>query len=509
MRRRGPHEWHHQHNRDGGEAANDHCWRYIPPAVSVAVRPTVGGLTLIFRLAGLYILRLFTGMPGVAAAYSGLSTSGLLERFRSPLKRVTRPGFTWNVLVMLSGTVAGQAISLLLSPVLTRVYGPSEFGYLSFYGAVLGILGVVASLGLDLAIPIAGSKPECANLMALSGMALTATTVILAIFTLFTPEHVLAALSLGPLSLYRLLLPLGFACLGGYYVMVAVATWAGAFKDIARTRISQGLSGPLSQVLLGIMGYGTPGLVIGYIVGQSSGTLLLLLRVVLGRQTLLHEITWSRMSAAARRYMHFPLFASWARLLDVAGGGTILFILFTACYSSEVAGFMFLSERVIGRPLLVVSSSFLQVFTGEAGRALNHDPAMLRRRFYQVVPVQFLFAGSWILLANACAGWVFPRLFGTEWAEAIPYLHALSLSYLVLTVLHPVSTTLQMLEWQVAGAVWQIVRLVLVVAGVLVPWHAGASAVTALWTSSAIQAGCVIAVFALMIISIERIAPRR
>lgn len=408
---------------------------------------------------------------------------------------------------MLTGTVAGQGVSLLLSPILTRMYGPSEFGYLSVYSAALGILGVMASLGLDLAIPLAATEFECANLLALCGLALIGTTAFTGLFMLI-PADLLSRLSLGPLASYRYLLPIGFACLGGYYIMVAVATWAAAFKDIARTRISQGISGPVSQIVLGLIGAGTPGLVIGWIIGQSSGTLLLMTRVVWRRRAL-HGFTWSGMMAAARRYVHFPLFASWARLLDMAGGGTILFVIFTACYSSKIAGFMFLSERVIARPLLLVSTSFLQVFTGEAGRALNHNPAMLRRRFYQVVPLQFLFAACWIVLANAVAGWAFPLLFGSEWAGAIPYLRALSLSYLALTVLHPVSTTLQMVEWQVAGAVWQICRLILVVASVLLAWHAEASAVTALWISSIVQTGCVLAVFALMVVSIERVATRR
>lgn len=469
----------------------------------------MGSSTLIRRLAEQCLLRLFASGPGSVATSAGLNASGLLDRLPAPLRRAARPGFTWNVLVMLTGTVAGQAVSLLLSPILTRIYGPSEFGYLSVYSSVLGILSVMASLGLDLAIPIAATEAECANLLALSSLALLGTTAIVGIATCLISSDLLTRLSLEPLESYRWLLPIGFACLGGYYVMVAIATWAGAFKDIARTRISQGVSGPVSQILLGWMGCGTPGLVVGYVIGQSSGTLLLLSRVVMRRRALLRAMSWSGMAAAARRYVDFPLFASWARLLDMAGSGTILFILFTACYSSEIAGFMFLSERVIARPLLLVSTSFLQVFTGEAGRALNHDPAMLRRRFYQVVPLQFLVAGCWILIANMAAGWVFPRLFGPEWAAAIPYLRALSLSYLVLTVLHPVSTTLQMMEWQIASAVWQIARLILVVAGVLLAWHTGATAVTALWVSSVIQAVSVLAVFALMIVAIERIAPRR
>ncbi len=409
---------------------------------------------------------------------------------------------------MLSGTIAGQSISLLLSPVLTRLYTPSQFGYLSVYSAVLLIFGVIAILGLELAIPIAATEAECAGLLALCGVALVGTTALTALLSWLISAQTLAAMSLGALDSYRWLLPIGFACLGGYYVMVAVATWAGAFKDIARTRISQGLTGPISQIILGILGGGTPGLVMGYVIGQSSGTLLLFVRVVLRQRALLAAITWDGIVAAARRYAHFPLFASWSRVLEQAGAGTILFVLFSACYSPEIAGFMFLSDRVIARPLLMVSSSLLQVFTGEAGRAVNSDPTMLRRRFYQVVPLQALFAACWILLANAVAGWAFPLLFGAEWAAAIPYLRALSLAYLGLAVLHPVSTTLQMMEHQVMAAIWQVCRLIFVVVGVLIPWHLGASAVTTLWIASLIQTGCVALIFALMIVSIERLPTR-
>jgi O-antigen/teichoic acid export membrane protein len=456
-------------------------------------------------LADLRILQVVSDVPGSVA---GWLPAPLQTRLRQSRQAAGGSRFAWNVFVMLAGTIAGQSISLLLSPVLTRLYTPSQFGYLSVYSAVLLIFGVIAILGLELAIPIAATEAECASLLALCGLALVGTTAITALFSWLISGHTLTAMSLGALDSYRWLLPIGFACLGGYYVMVAVATWAGAFKDIARTRISQGLTGPISQIILGVLGGGTPGLVMGYVIGQSSGTLLLFMRVVLRQRALLAAITWDGIVAAARRYAHFPLFASWSRVLEQAGAGTILFVLFSACYSPEIAGFMFLSDRVIARPLLMVSSSLLQVFTGEAGRAVNSDPTMLRRRFYQVVPLQALFATCWILFANAVAGWAFPLLFGAGWAAAIPYLRALSLAYLGLAVLHPVSTTLQMLEHQVIAAIWQVCRLVFVVVGVLLPWHFGASAVTTLWIASLIQTGCVVLIFGLMIVSIERLPSR-
>jgi O-antigen/teichoic acid export membrane protein len=433
----------------------------------------------------------------------------LRNRLRQVHQHAARRSFAWHVGVMLIGTVAGQAVSILLSPVLTRIFTPEQFGYLSVYGAVLMIFGVVASLGLELAIPICIDEVECANLLALCGLALTGTTGLLIAMTYLIPADLLSRLWLGPLGQYRYLLPIGFACLGGYFALLAVATRASAFKEIARTRISQGISGPVSQIVFGLAGLGTPGLVIGFVIGQCSGTLLLLTRCILPRRDWLHAISWPGILAAARRYIGFPLFASWARLLDAAGGGLVLFVLFSACYSSRIAGFMFLSERVIWRPLLLVSSSLLQVFIGEAGKAVSQDPAQLRRRFYQVVPRQMLLVTAWIVVANLLAGWAFPLLFGHEWGNAIPYLRALSVAYWVQAVLHPVSTTLQMLEHQVTAAMWQVGRLAAVVAGVILAWRHGYSALSALWIGSLAQAVCCLVLLGLMMAAVEQVARRR
>jgi O-antigen/teichoic acid export membrane protein len=429
------------------------------------------------------------------------SVQGHLHRLRRP---ASGQSFVGNVTVMLAGTMAGQAVSLLLSPVLTRLFTPEEFGRLSVYNSVLGLLTTIASLGFELAIPICLGDRECANLLALCGIVLAATTGLVGIVSWLIPLRALDLLSIGSLASYRYLLPVGLVCLGGYYIMRGVATRASAFSSIARTRISQGLSGPFSQMLLGVLGAGTPGLIIGYVIGQSSGTLLLFSRFVLGQREWMRHVTWRQIAAVGRRYIAFPLFSTWARLLDEAGGGLILFVLFAAFYSPAISGFMFLSERIIMRPMMIISTSLLQVFTGEAGRSASENPAQLRRRFLQVVPLQLLLATTWILAANLVAGWVFPRLFGAAWANAIPYLRALSLAYLLQIVLHPVSGTLQLLELQAMAAVWQACRLVLVVIAVLVPWSSGLTAVSALWVSASTEAACCLTLLALTANMIEK-----
>jgi O-antigen/teichoic acid export membrane protein len=446
-------------------------------------------------------MRVNSGIGGRSSARIGLAA-----RIGAVRARFRRGGFAHNLWVMLAGTVLGQGTSVVLAPVLTRLYTPEQFGYLSAYTAALYILCVIASLGLEVAIPIAETASETANLFLLCVLSLAGTTALVAGLTWVIPYHTLQLLWLGPIASYRWLIPVGFACFGAYFVMVATATRQGAFGDIARTRIAQGLVGPGSQIGFGLLGLGAPGLVIGLVWGSSAGVLLLLRRTILASEELMGAMSWAGMRQAWRRYIAFPVWVSWARLVDTAGYMAI-YLMTAAFYSPAVAGFLFLSDRVIARPLLIVSSSFLQVFTGEAGRVMRADPAALRRRFRQVVPLQFLLALGWVAVANVAASWFFPVVFGSQWDAAVPYLQAMSLAYLALTAVHPVSTMLQMLERQVMNAAWEVLRLVAVVLTVVVAWQAGFSAVQAIWLYSAVQAVCCLVLLGLIAASIERLQP--
>lgn len=428
---------------------------------------------------------------------------------KTHLQRLRTHRFGRSVGVMLAGTFCGQAISLLLSPVLTRLFTPTQFGVLGVYSSALLITAMLATFGYELAIPICLAEREYRNLAALCWLSLALVCTLMACGSFLLSAHVFELAGLMPLQSFRYLFPLGLLWLGGYHLLLASATRAGNFGDIARTRLSQGISGPSSQVLFGALQMGAPGLVTGFVIGQAGATLPLLRRMVPGLKTALQEVSGREIAAVARRYVRFPLYASWSRLLDVAGSGDILFLLFAACYAPDIAGLMFLCERVVVRPLMIVSTSVLQVFTGEAGRTVSEDPAKLRRRFRQVVPAQFVITSVWILAANIAAGWIFPPLFGAAWGHAIPYLRALSLSYLVQVTLHPVSNTLLLLERQASAAAWQICRLGLVVAAVLLAWRAGLSARDALWISSGVQALCCFVLLGLMLSAMQHLDGQR
>jgi O-antigen/teichoic acid export membrane protein len=429
------------------------------------------------------------------------------DRLRATL---TRRPFLRNVSIMLTGSAAGQLVSVALSPVLTRLYSPEQFGILSVYTALLTILVVVASLRYELALTLAASEEEAINLVAVCLCALLATTLVVGTAAHLFPEELVKSLWVNPYSYYRQtgyrsLFILGFVCLGGYYVALYFATRAEAFGAIARTRIYQGVTGPLSQIGLGVIGFGAPGLLIGSILGQSAGTFGLFYGQIGRRPSLLRALSWKKMAALAKRYRRFPLVASWAALIDAAGGNQLLYLVVSVQYSPRIAGFIFLAERIVARPLSMIGTSILQVFVGEAGKNVSANPAKLRARFYQVISRQLCLALGWIVLANVAGAALFPTVFGADWADAVVYLQAMSVAYLAQAIVLPVFHTLQILERQTVAAMWQLSRLSLVLITFFLSTTFDLSAPATIFCYSAAQALSCTILLALMAKSIQQL----
>lgn len=416
-------------------------------------------------------------------------------------------GFARNVAVLFGGTAIGQLVTLLFYPILTRIFLPEAFGILSVFGGVMYLIGTVGALRYEFAIPIARSDEEAISLVALCGLCLTGATCLLGACALLAPTSWMVAVGIGSLAEYRWLIPLGFACIGTYGVLLAYASRVGAFSAIARTRLKQGFIAPIAQITFGLAGAGTPGMIIGFIIGQSSGV------VLLARLLFLHHresagISLPQIFAAARRYHRFPLYSSWSAIIESAGSGGILYMLVSAYYVPAIAGYSFLTGRMLGRPLTLVAGSLTQVYVGEAGRLVHTDPARLRRRFLQVSSRQLALSVAAASAINLTAFWAYPLAFGPEWAAAVEYVAPLSLALGAQAVLLSVSPTMHVLQKQALAASWQPVPVVLLCAVFWICVHNGLPAIYAFWGYGLIQLLTTIVMMTMMFVSLHR-AERR
>ena len=72
----------------------------------------------------------------------------MLKRFKP------KSEFNRNILTLMTGTTIAQAIPIAISPILTRIYTPEDFGIFAIFLAITLIIGSIANGRYELAIMI-------------------------------------------------------------------------------------------------------------------------------------------------------------------------------------------------------------------------------------------------------------------------------------------------------------------------------------------------------------------
>jgi O-antigen/teichoic acid export membrane protein len=82
------------------------------------------------------------------------------------VNKVLRSEFNRNALTLVSGTAIAQAILVLISPILTRLYSPADFGDLALFISITSIIGVIANGRYELAIMLPEKDEDAINVAA-------------------------------------------------------------------------------------------------------------------------------------------------------------------------------------------------------------------------------------------------------------------------------------------------------------------------------------------------------
>jgi len=375
-----------------------------------------------------------------------------------------RQSFFADILTLAGGTALGQALIVLSSPLLTRLYDPESFGTLAVYVSLLSILLVVASWRYELAIPLAPDDTSAANVLTVSFLALLGMCVLSWVAVRVSGKWITQLTGSPYLEPHVYLLPLSLLGAGITQVLSFWAIRKKDFANLAKTKISQCAVQTLVHLGLGLMKAGTLGLLLGDVVGRASasGTLgMLELKKGVGN---LGNVSLLGMSEAVRRYRRFPIFSSWSALLNIAG--TVLPPLFLAAlYNAHVAGLFAIAQRVVGLPMLLVGQSVSQVYFAEASRLAREEPSELRMLFWKTCQKLFfwgVFPTGFLVLGGPH---LFALVFGKGWDQAGSYVRILGIMFLAQFAIAPLSQTLNLLERQHWQLIWDAARLALIISG--------------------------------------------
>jgi O-antigen/teichoic acid export membrane protein len=382
--------------------------------------------------------------------------------------------FARSVILLAGGTALGQAITVLASLILTRLYKPEDFGILAVYSSILGILSVVASWRYELAIPLPERDEDAVNLVALSLGIVVLMTLVVGLGTWLLENHIVHWLNAPGLRAYLWLLPIGMLLVGSYQVFNYWAIRKKAFGIIARTKLYQGFGTSFTQVLSGFLNPSPLGLLLGQIVGQSAGVSSLFKTFWKPNGNFLHVINSTNLSKILRRYRSFPLFSSWAGVFNTLSM-QLPTLMISSLFGVRITGFYMLAYRVLWMPTQLLSQATTQVLlsAGSEARRQGNISNLVTSSFKRLVLVglpYFVFIG---LIAPELTMLVF----GEDWRETGVMIQWLTPWIFLVFITSPLSAFSVVLEKQRQEAVFQIILLASRLGALLLGWKLDSSSI--------------------------------
>ena len=363
-----------------------------------------------------------------------------------PLRWLSTPsgGFARHVMTLASGTAIAQLLLVLATPVLTRLYTPADYGTLAVYASTLTVLLVLASLRYESAVPLPEDEDVAGSVLAIALLVLAGMVMLVSVLVWLAGDAFVARANAQRLRPYLWLLPVGLLGAGAYQALQYWAIRRRAFSRIARTKLSQGVGQVGTQVGLGALGLGAPGLLIGDVIGRVAGGGGLAL--LAWRDRPFARVTRESLAAAAARYARFPLFTTWSGLFNV-GSLQLPSLMFSASFGAAAAGLYALSYKMLVLPTMLVAQAVGQVFLARAS-TLAREPDKLRRLTERTALALFA-CGLPVFGAVAIGGpQLFAAVMGNEWEQAGRYAQALAPWFAVWLVSNPLNGLFSVREWQ-------------------------------------------------------------
>lgn len=330
--------------------------------------------------------------------------------------------FIRQVLVVASGTAGAQILTMLFSPLITRLYGPEAFGLLGTFQALVLVLIPAAALAYPIAVVLPKSDTEASGLMKLSLFSTLGMSILALLLLLLGGDRLLQALNMQKLGGFIYLVPLAMLFAGGLQIIKQWVIRKQLFGALARTTFTQsllinslktgaGFINPLAAVLvvLATLAHCLHAMVLWFNLkpGQKPG----------GSHLPLTQLAY--------HYRDFPFYRAPQQVVNALSQSTpVLFL--AAFFGPAAAGFYTLTKTVMALPAALLAKSVGDVFFPRITQAVHNNEPVQKLLTKATLALAALGLVPFAVIA-AFGPWLFALVFGEEWHVAGEYARWMSL----------------------------------------------------------------------------------
>jgi len=334
--------------------------------------------------------------------------------------------FSRNVLTLMTGTTIAQAIPIAISPILTRLYTPEDFGIFALYISIALLFATMATGRYELAIMLPKKESDAVNILFLSLMITLFITLLTLCIVFFFNQEITDILGNQEISSWLYFIPFTVFFMGLYQSLNYWSNRKKEYKRLAISRVVQ--SGVTGGANLGMGGlqFGASGLIVGNIIGQLLSTLYLFNYVWREESRIIQLFNKIKIIALLKKYKKLPLLNLPNVFIDnfrLSG----INILIAKFFTTTTLGQFALAWKMVQTPMSVIGKSLSQVFFQKIASVKRDElyaiiktfilkaslvalPIFLVIYFFSVDIFSFVFGANWSLAgesASVMSPWLF------------------------------------------------------------------------------------------------------
>lgn len=369
------------------------------------------------------------------------------------------------VALILSGSLVGQGLVIAVSPLLTRLYRPEDFGALAVVTAIGSVIGAGATAGTDRALIVARDDRAVRALVWIGTLTAAVVGAATAVAAWVTRASSAELFGTSVLTVYWWILPTTVVAVAAQRIASSLLARAERHRAIGVRNAVQGIGQTIWNVLGATAGP------IGLVGGVAVGRIVAVVGVGVGLARP-RRSTRTALRGAVADHRRFLLLTPCSAVANVLGQQAPSLLL-AALHGASAAGFVALTMRVLGAPVGVLADAVAQYAAGAFGRLVRSgDP--LAPLVTRLVSRLSIAGAAGVVLVMTVGPAAFETLFGEQWSVAGEYARILVPAFAVQVAVSPLTQLLAMVGRQTVQLLWDVMRLVLASAAVAVPSLLGA-----------------------------------
>jgi O-antigen/teichoic acid export membrane protein len=364
-----------------------------------------------------------------------------------------------NVLFLMSGRVIAQVIPILLTPLLTRIYSPGEFGIFSVYYTIVSLVSMVSSGRYCLAIILPKKEENARSLVFLSWGLSLLTTVFFGIVMLLVGDKFFTFLNAEILRSYLGLMLVNILFLGFSEAAYYYGLRKKAYKVLSVNVIVQSMTVVIFRLVLGYFVSTEYGLLLAFLAEYLISVVMLVYRLKIYKFDYKKE--FNNLKNVASRYIRFPKYSLFADILSMSSNlSPNLFV--NGLFGSVASGHYAMSDKILGSPIWFVTSSVGDVFKQEAAEQFR-ETGSAYKLFVKTAKTMFLLGIIPFTLIFLLVPYIIPFLLGAGWEPVGQFIRIFSVMYFAKFVVTPVSFIVYIVNKQSYNILFQSLRFISII----------------------------------------------